>query len=504
MTLRLHVRFRGVPVLFMAALLALSLAACRRGRRDSGSSASSLVLVTFGHVPAAFVEDPAAMPHLSRLAEAPGAALRRVVPPANAADAARGLFGDVRKSFDGYDTAAFLADPALLSAASAFATSVVPGRAISSGVRLHPTPVRHPPFEDIRLGNVVTDAALAWLAARAGLPPPVRKPAKAPAATEPEALKPIPSLKAPVFLWIHLADPAFRHSPERIRVAGVERNPEIAFLDHQLGRIAGFLSENGLDGSVVLASACIEGAPASPDEAESGEWTRLALPRVIPDAAAALLPAPADPADLPAPSPTRPGEGLLYRLLHPAPADTNLVADCEAWRDAHPDDPEAWGWLGVAQGHAKHFAEAAASHEKALALDPKSPFRMSNYGLALLSTGDVIKSIDNLENAFLAEPDTVFYRNNLAAVLLRTGTTLAANGADADAMQCFSRVVFLQPQNPQSHYVMGRHHEKMQRIPLARACYRKALEVQPRFKPARDALNALDEKNGQTPPPPAP
>ena len=497
-----HLRFRprGVPILLMVALLALVLSSCGGGRHV-GSTGKSLVLVTFGHVPAAFVEDSSSMSNLVRLAEASGTELRRVVPPAGAAEAARALFGDVRASFQGYDTAAFLADPALLAAASAFATSAVPGRALSSGVRLHPDPVRPVPFEDIRLGNVVTEAALAWLSARAGLPPPTRKSAKKESATATPEPKPSPALKAPVFLWVHLADPAFRDSPERIRVAGVNRNPEIAFMDLQLGRIAGFLSENGLAEKVVLAAACIEGAPSRPDEAESGEWTRLALPRVIPEAAAALLPAAAASADLPAPAPVRPGEGLLYRLQHPSPADTNLVADCEAWRDAHPDDPEALCWLGVAQGHSKQFAAAAASHGKALQLEPKSPFRMSNYGLALLATGDVLKSIDNLENAFLAEPDTTLYRNNLASVLLRTGTTLAAKGADAEAMQCFSRVVFLQPQNPQAHFVMGRHHEKMHRLPLARACYRKALDIQPRFKPARDALDALDKKSGTTPPP---
>ena len=398
----------------------------------------------------------------------------------------------------GYDTAAFVADPALTQAATAFATSAVPTRPRREPIRLVPAPFEHPRHIGFAHGDTVADAGITWLAAQAGLPSPA-------AAPKPDHRKagdnsttetnpaPTPALKRPVFLWLHFADPIFRGTPEHIRVGGSAPavNPEVAFMDLQLGRLLEFLSKNGLSNTVHVATACVQGEPTSAEDAASGAWAARPLPAILPDDGA--IPLPFREADSSAPAPKAdPRDGLAFRLRHPAPADTDLLADCEAWRDSHPADAEAWGWLGVARAHAKDFKAAVEAHAKALELAPGNAFRMSSLGLAYLGVGDIAKAIDNLENAYLADTSNARHRDTLAAVLLRAGIAFSAQESHSEAMACLTRVAYLQPRNPQAYLAIGKEHEKLHRPDLARVNYRKALELNPRFQPAREALKELD------------
>ena len=263
-------------------------------------------------------------------------------------------------------------------------------------------------------------------------------------------------------------------------------------MDLQLGRLLEFLGKNNLAGTIRVAAACVQGDAASADDAASGTWAARPLPAILPEDDTIPLPFhEANSSASTAPSPD-PREGIAFRLRHPTPADTNLLADCEAWRDTHPADAEAWGWLGIARAHAKDFAAAAEAHAKALELEPASPFRMSNLGLAYLSVGDIAKAIDNLENAYLADTSNARHRDTLAAVLLRAGIAFSAQDIHSEAMACLSRVAYLQPRNPQAYLALGKENEKLHRPDLARANYRKALELNPRFQPAREALKELD------------
>jgi arylsulfatase A-like enzyme/Flp pilus assembly protein TadD len=75
-------------------------------------------------------------------------------------------------------------------------------------------------FEAERRGDRVVDRALSWLAAPAGESPP------------------------PFFLWVHLFDPHTPYAPPsewRERYPGHPYDAEVAFADHQLGRLRGLL-----------------------------------------------------------------------------------------------------------------------------------------------------------------------------------------------------------------------------------------------------------------------
>ena len=497
MTFDDHCRNHAARLLLAGAVLALVAGCSRDAAPPSPADAPSLVLVTFGHVPdGAFVETNANIqtPSFARLAEEPG--VRRVLaqqPPFDAAATAAAL----RKR--GYATAAYLADPALAARmGTAFATSAVPSRIRPVPLRLVPSPFEHPRHEGFAHGDAIVDAGLAWLASEAGLPAPsaMRSERRRSAdKADQAATKPVePCLKRPVFLWLHLADPIFRGTPEQIRVGGSAPlvNPEVAFMDLQLGRVLEFIAKNGLADHVRLASACLQGEPVSESEAASGNWAARPLPALVPEAFADVLPV--SEATEASSTAINIHESLAFRLRHLSGVDAAaLVADCEAWRDTHPTEAEAWCWLGVAQAHAKEFASAVEAHAKALALEPESPFRMSNLGLAYLAVGDIAKAIDNLENAYLANPDGARHRATLAAVLLHAGIAFSEQESHSEAMACLSRVVYLQPRNPQAYFAIGKENEKLQRPDLARANYLKALDINPRFQPAREALRELDK-----------
>ena len=123
-------------------------------------------------------------------------------------------------------------------------------------------------------------------------------------------------------------------------------------------------------------------------------------------------------------------------------------------------------------------------------LGPKTPYLLSNLGIAHWEARDFPKSIDKLEDAFLAQqlPE---YRDNLAFVLMNVGMALAVNKEYRDAMACLSRVVLLQPNNHVAHLNLGHVYHAMGQADMAKACYQKARDIAPKSEPVRKALERL-------------
>ena len=495
---------RHLPFLALglAALLATS---CSRTSKPEALPPSTLV-VTFGYAPAAAfaapTNGPSLTPALDSLATSDGmvrSVVRAAAPDAVQAAAVLGP-KDVLDAVagNGVDVAAFLADPALAvyrpaSPGIVFVAGAESNATAVATTRLSPYPFEHARHEGFLRGDAVTSRALAWLSDKAGIP---REEVSARKAPGKETAKAQGLLRKPFHLWVHLADPVFRDSAEhmRVRVKGAAKpsrmDAEVAFLDLQVGRLIGFLSDHGLRDQVQIRVLGLHGDALSAEDASAeipGD-NLLSVIRIVPETDQEPD-VPTAPAALDAA--TARLNGLAYRLRVPDAKDETLLADCEAYRDAHPESAQAWCWLGCAQHLAKKPAEALASQQKAFDLEPKSAFRMSNLGLAALETADVAKAIDQLENAYLAEPSNPLYKTNLAAVLLRVGMSFTAQEQYADAAACLSRVILLQPRNPYGHLAQGRLHEKTGQRQLAEASYRKALEINPKFKPAQAALKAL-------------
>lgn len=478
--------------ILLLALPLLALVACSRSPQAT-SDESSVLVVTFGASPAsAFGAAEPGAPSMTPVFDGFKTthtynAIPEMAP--SAAEAATLLLGDgalpasYRKR--GYRTAAFLADPTLAPLTESFDAHLDPTLAPHPGASaspLIPRPFEQLDDEQFHRGAFVIRKALEWVASEANIPSDELS--EAPRKSGRKAPKKSPTqgtLQKPIFLWIHLADPIFRNSPGHVHLGGAAKatrlQASVATMDLHLGHLIGFLSEHGLRENVNIAL--------------------IGLTADVPGGSVpTLLPADDLGLTLHAPTAAIPTEQTLPRRLRWAdPADTNLLADCQAYRDAHPDSPEAWGWLGVAQTVAKCApTEALASHQKASELDPKNPFRTSNLGLAYLGTGDVVKAIDLLENAYLAAPKNPRYKANLTSVLLNVGIAFSEQEQFDNAMACLTRVTFLQPNNPYGYFALGRLHEKMGQPQMASGFYQKTLSLQPKFKPAHEALRALEMK----------
>ncbi|MCL1857456.1 MAG: tetratricopeptide repeat protein, partial [Kiritimatiellaeota bacterium] len=83
------------------------------------------------------------------------------------------------------------------------------------------------------------------------------------------------------------------------------------------------------------------------------------------------------------------------------------------------------------------------------------------------------------------------YRDNLAFALMNVGMALPASQNYVNAAECLSRVVLIMPNNHLAHLRLGQVHQAMGQTDLARSHYRKALDLSPKFTPARKALEAL-------------
>lgn len=529
-----------LPTLLLAALAAAATVSCTRRTPAGETAAPSLVLMTYGYAPASAFGPQGEAPTMTPVFDglpAKGGGVRITVPQAadDPVAAARHLAlggGEtlpqaLRKR--GYRTAAFVADPAMAELVEAFGEGAAPdaeqvasNRQARAWVRLVPGAFEEPPFERFDRGEVAVGKALDWLSREAGIAAPSTREKGAKRKREAAAGAGKARLAAPVFLWVHLADPVFQDSPEHVRVSGPHASrlaAEAAYMDLQLGRMVEFLSRNGLSGKVKLAVVGLHGEPQSAEDvfndAPDAAWRQMAavVPSAAHDCAAPsagdvcawlglerdAVPPAEGKAEETVSEEDRKRRALEFRLRRPQAGDEALEADCRAWAEAHPDSADAWCWLGVAQLRAKKPAEALESHRRAFELEKGSAFRMSNLGLAHLETGEVAQAVDQLENAYLADPSNGLYKANLAAVLLRVGMAFTSQGMYPDASACLSRVVLLQPRNPFGHVALGQLQQKLGRKELAEASYRKALEVNPKFAPAQKALRSLSEEAQEKP-----
>jgi len=185
---------------------------------------------------------------------------------------------------------------------------------------------------------------------------------------------------------------------------------------------------------------------------------------------------------------------VAQRLQQPGMRDEALLADCQRLVEGWPENAQFQTWLGMAHAGRRQLAEAVAAQRRALELAPDAAYIRSNLGLAFLDAGDLPNAIDKLEDAYLASPEEAEYRDNLAAVLMNTGLAFHQNKDYNNAMACMTRVLYLQPSNPVAHVNIGKVYLGMQRKDMAEASYRKALELNPRFRPAQRALDALKER----------
>lgn len=85
----------------------------------------------------------------------------------------------------------------------------------------------------------------------------------------------------------------------------------------------------------------------------------------------------------------------------------------------HPDDAEAFSFLGVALDNQKKFAEADAAHHRALSLAPRSNSILDKYGSHLIATGDESGAHDVFVRALALDSADAYANLQLAQLALK-------------------------------------------------------------------------------------
>ncbi|HEY7511925.1 MAG TPA: tetratricopeptide repeat protein [Vicinamibacteria bacterium] len=137
-------------------------------------------------------------------------------------------------------------------------------------------------------------------------------------------------------------------------------------------------------------------------------------------------------------------------------------------------------------------AEAEPALRKALELDPRLTLARTNLARALREQGKTKEAVDEARKATEAEPGS----GEAFAVL---GTTLLAADKNnwSDAIAQAQQGAFLNPKNPAVQVAVGRIFEAANNFDQATSAYRRALEADPGYVPARSALLKLQVLRGE-------
>jgi Flp pilus assembly protein TadD len=148
-----------------------------------------------------------------------------------------------------------------------------------------------------------------------------------------------------------------------------------------------------------------------------------------------------------------------------------------------------------AQGEAllalRRPAEAEPALRKALELDPKLTLARSDLALALLAQGKTKEAVDEARKATEADA-----QSGEAFAVLGTAILAADKNNWSDAIAQAQQGAFLNPRNPVVQVSVGRIFEAANNFDQATSAYKRALEADPGFVPARSALLKMQVLRG--------
>ncbi len=141
--------------------------------------------------------------------------------------------------------------------------------------------------------------------------------------------------------------------------------------------------------------------------------------------------------------------------------------------------------LGLAlRGNGK-ADEAIGAFRSAIEIDPAFAPAYYNLGISLRGRGELDGAVAAYRKAIEHAPRFPGSYNNLGNVL---SDDLAKYG---EAIECYLKVIELDPKMVNAHANLGLAREKQGRLPEAIAAYEKALAIDPRFAPAIGSLARL-------------
>jgi len=160
------------------------------------------------------------------------------------------------------------------------------------------------------------------------------------------------------------------------------------------------------------------------------------------------------------------------------------------------------------EAHAAHFNlgniyadsnepdNAITEYQEALKINPRHLLSQSGVGWMMARKGEfdgaiaqqrkVLKQLDAMRKAKVSDPAAESIARG------RLATALAAKGDKKEAEKEFDKCLNTKPANPITMMDYGLYLEKEGRKGEAKTMFQKALEIQPSFKPAKDALAKLE------------
>jgi cellulose synthase operon protein C len=173
------------------------------------------------------------------------------------------------------------------------------------------------------------------------------------------------------------------------------------------------------------------------------------------------------------------------RMGQPAKALTTL----QPLLDPAQGDAAAAALAGDAHLQLGHSAEAERQFTAAASLAPDNPRFRTAVAMAQLARGNADSAFSELENVAATDRDG-FADLALISARMKRGEFDAALAA-ADAL------IAKQPTVARGHLVRGRIQIARKNLPIARADFEKALQIDPKFFPAATALASLDLAEGK-------
>ena len=146
--------------------------------------------------------------------------------------------------------------------------------------------------------------------------------------------------------------------------------------------------------------------------------------------------------------------------------------------------------LGSALAAQRKFAEAAASFERVVALNPKSAETHSNLGLVLQEQGRSAEAVASFRKALALQPASAELHFNL-------GIALVSLDKLDEAIASCSKAAALKPGLVVAHYNLATALQARGRYDEAVAAYRKALALEPGFFEAYGNMGTILQQQGK-------
>ena len=167
-----------------------------------------------------------------------------------------------------------------------------------------------------------------------------------------------------------------------------------------------------------------------------------------------------------------------------------LIAHCQRWTVAEPENAWVWNSLGVAYGRLGHNQRAIEYYQKALGIDPEYAEAWYNLGLTYGKSGQYQRGIEYYQKALGIDPE-------YADAWLGLGIAYFVSGQNQRGIECFQKVLSIDPDNALAWFCLGLVYNLTGQYQRGIECFQKALGINPEYAEAWYNLGSAYKLTGQ-------